>query len=215
MKAIRCAYTHDRAGEEAPDWHRVLALGGGVTFNEAVHHLDLWRYFAGADIEEVFSYSVPSRHYEEETSVITARMGDGALASGVFTLRTGPNSEVEIYGDLGRLYVSLYRFDGLEFYPHSMYAGNLADRLRKTAASIARLPEAVPILRRGGDFQATFSGLWRHFVDCVLNDRPSECTLEDGKQSVRAALAAVESVRSGRPVNIPREDSRRSEPAGA
>ena len=203
IKAVRCVYTHDRTGESAPDWHRRIARGGGVTFNEAVHHLDLWRHLTGAGIEQVFSYGQPSRHYEEETSVITARMSNGILATGVFTLRSGPNSEVEIFGELGRLYLSLYRFDGLEYYPHSIYGGNLPDRLRKAVRTLIQLPEAIPILRRGGDFQATFHGLWRHFVDCIQHDQPSGCTPEDGRNTVQVALAAMESARSGRPVEVP------------
>jgi len=207
IKAIRCVYTHDRTGETAPDWHRKLELGGGVTFNEGVHHFDLWRHLGGGGIEEVFAYSNPSSRYEDETSNVTARMSDGVLATAVLSLRTGPNSEVEIFGDLGRLCLSLYRFDGMEFHPHSTYPGNLAGRVKKTLSSLASLPQAIPIMRRGGDFQATFSGLWEHFADCILRDQPSDCTLEDGRSGIEAALAAIESFRSGRPVRLQRRGS--------
>ena len=210
IKAIRSVYTHDRSGVDAPDWHRVLALGGGVSFNEAVHHFDLWRHLAGGAIDQVHAMSMPSRHYEDETSVVFGRLDNGVLASGVFTFRSGPNSEVEIFGELGRLLISLYKFDGLEFFPRSIYPGDLADRGKKMLACVAALPKAVPALRKGGEFQATFDRLWRHFADCVLNDKPSRCTLEDGRSSLRVALAAVESIRSGRPVNL-----RESSEAGA
>jgi predicted dehydrogenase len=206
IKAIRSVYTHNRLGDQAPEWHRKLELGGGVSFNEGVHHFDLWRYFAGSDVEEVFSFSTPSPYYEDETSAITARMSDGTLATGIFTFRTGPNSEVEIYGDSGRLCLSLYRFDGFGFFPNSGYPGNLGDRLRQAVAALGGVPEAIPMLLRGGDFQATFDGLWRHFIDCVSLGQPSQCTLEDGRSSLRIALAATESARSGLPVRIPTHD---------
>jgi predicted dehydrogenase len=202
IKAIRSAYTHDRTGETAPDWHRKLELGGGVSFNEGVHHFDLWRYFTHSEVEQVFSFSVPSEYYADETNAITARLSDGVLATGIFAFQTGPTSEVEIYGEEGRLCLSLYRFDGLEFFPRSGYPGDLGDRLRKAAGAVRDLPEAIPILRRGGDLQATFDGLWRHFVDCILHDLPSQCTLEDGKSSLRVALGAIESARSGAPVKV-------------
>ena len=202
IKAIRSAYTHDRLGDTAPDWHRKLDLGGGVSFNEAVHHFDLWRYFGGGDVEQIFSISIPSEFYEDETNTVTARLAGGVLATGVFSFRTGPTSEVEIYGELGRLCLSLYRFDGLEFYPTSKYPGDLGDRVKKTLASLGSLPQALPVLRRGGDFQATFDGLWRHFIDCILHDLPSQCTLEDGKNSLRVALAVIQSARSGMPVQV-------------
>jgi len=202
IKAIRSAYTHDRTGEQAPDWHRKLELGGGVSFNEGVHHFDLWRYFTRSEVEQVFSYGVPSEHYEDETNAIAARLSDGALATAILSFKTGPTSEVEIYGEHGRLCLSLYRFDGLEFFPRSGYPGDLSDRIEKVVGALRDLPGAIPILRRGGYFQATFDGLWRHFIDCVVHDLPSQCTLEDGRSSLRVALAGMESARSGLPVKV-------------
>jgi predicted dehydrogenase len=202
IKAIRSVYTHDRTGEGAPDWHRRLELGGGVSLNEAVHHFDLWRYFTGGEVERIYAAGEPSRHYEDETNTVTARMSGGVLASGVFTLKSAPNSEVEIFGENGRLCLSLYRFDGLEYFPCSIYPGNLGDRFKKAARALCDLPEVFPVLRRGGDFQATFEGIWRHFSGCVLHDLPSQCTLEDGKSSLEIALAAVNSACTGAPVSV-------------
>ncbi len=206
IKAVRSVYTHDRTGKGAPDWHRKLEVGGGVCFNEAVHHFDLWSYLCGAEVEEVFSFHEPSAFFEDETNVVAARLTGGVLATGVFSFRTGPLSEIEIYGELGRLHISLYRFDGMEFFPNSRYPGDLKGRLRTAFAAFADLPSAFPILRRGGDFQATFSGLWRHFSDCVLNDTSSQCTLQEGRNALRVALAAVRSANSGSPVQLASEN---------
>ncbi len=204
VKAVRSTYTHDRSGESAPDWHRKLELGGGVSFNEAVHHYDLWRLLTGREIEQVFSVSVPSLHYEDETNTVTARLSGDVVATGFFSLKTGPTCEVEIFGELGRVVLSLYRFDGFEFFPNSKYPGDLRDRAGKALASVSDFSRAIPTLRRGGDFQATFDGLWRHFIDCILFDLPSGCTLEDGRASVAVALAARESARAGVPVRVSR-----------
>jgi predicted dehydrogenase len=204
IKAIRSVYTHDRTGEGAPDWHRRLKLGGGVSLNEAVHHFDLWRYFTGGEVERIFAVGMPSKHYEDETNTVTARMSGGVLASGFFTLRSAPNSEVEIFGENGRLCLSLYRFDGMEFFPSSVYPGNLGDRFKKAVRALGDLPEVFPVLRRGGDFQTTFEGLWRHFAGCILHDLPSRCTLEDGRSSLEVALAAVDSACTGAPVSVGR-----------
>ena len=206
IKAIRSAYTHYRLGENAPDWHRKRELGGGVSFNEAVHHFDLWRYLLESEAVQVFSFSRPSAYYDDETNVTTACLTNGALATGIFTFMTSANSEVEIYGESGRLYLSCYRFDGLEFFSHATYPGNIGDRLRKTVLALRGLPQAIPVMRQGGDFAATFCGLWRHFVDCIYEDKPSECTLEDGKHALRIALAAVESASLGQPVQITVEE---------
>jgi predicted dehydrogenase len=208
IKVVRSAYTHYRLGKNAPAWHRKYALGGGVAFNEAVHHFDLWSYLLQNEVEQVFSFSRPSTHYEDETHVINASLTNGALATGIFTFQTSPNSEVEIYGEAGRLYLSCYRFDGLEFFSHTTYPGDIMDRLIKVSRTLRELPQAIPVLRRGGDFVYTFYALWRHFVDCITRDLPSDCTLEDGKHALRVAIAAVESAASGQPVQVYKEVSR-------
>ena len=74
--------------------------------------------------------------------------------------------------------------------------------MEKAVSAVRDLPGAIPIMRRGGYFQATFDGLWRHFVDCILHDLPSQCTLEDGKSSLRVALASIQSARTGLPVKV-------------
>lgn len=202
IKAIRSVYTHDRSGAGAPDWHRKRNLGGGVTFNEGVHHFDLWRHLTGHEVETVFSLGLSSASYEDETSVTAAGMEGGIVATALLTFKTGPTSEIEIYGEEGRLSLSLYRFDGMEFFPHSEYPGAMGSRLKRAAASLIDLPRAIPALRRGGEFAGTFDGVWRHFLDCILHDAASECTLEDGGRAVRVALAAVESAVSGLPVSL-------------
>jgi predicted dehydrogenase len=202
IKAIRSVFTHHRTGEDAQEWHRKPELGGGVSFNEAVHHFDLWRYLLESDVKEVFSFSRPSAAYEDETSITTAFLANGALATGVFSLMTGMNNEIEIYGEAGRLCLSFYKFDGFEFFSNSTYPGDIKDRVKKAAAALRELPRAIPVMRRGGDFGTTFCGLWRHFADCIYQDKRSECTLEDGKQAVRIALAVRESVSKGHVVQI-------------
>jgi predicted dehydrogenase len=202
VKAIRSVYTHDRQGTDAPEWHRKRALGGGVCFNESVHHYDLWRYLLESEVEEVSAFSRPSDVYEDETNVTTVSLTNGALATGVFAMTTSANSEIEIYGEAGRLYLSLYKFDGFEFFPKSTYPGDVKDRMKKAAVALRELPQAIPAMRRGGDFAATFTELWRDFADCVRQDKGSECTLDDGKQAIRIALAAIESASTGQAVKM-------------
>ncbi|OHE77837.1 MAG: hypothetical protein A2107_00405, partial [Verrucomicrobia bacterium GWF2_62_7] len=181
VKAIRSVYTHDRTGEGAPDWHRKLALGGGVSFNEGVHHYDLWRYLLGLEVQEVHAFSVASDAYEDETSVISASLDGGVLGSGVMSFLTGPNSEVEVYGEKGRLLISLYRFDGLQFYSRQTYPGAHVDRLKRGAGALLSLPGLVADARNGGGFQASFSACWQSFERSVRTGQAPECTFEDGR----------------------------------
>lgn len=202
VKAIQSVYTHDRNGEGAPDWHRKAALGGGVVLNEAVHHHDLWRYLTGQNVSQVHLRSRPSEAYEDETSVISASLEGGILATGVFSFLSGPNSEVEIFGDRGRLLISLYRFDGLQFYSWRTYPGDSIDRLKRGARALLKLPALVADARNGGGFQATFAACWRSFGRAIQTGAPVGCTLEDGLRALEVALAAVVSTRSGLPVDV-------------
>ncbi len=42
----------------------------------------------------------------------------------------------------------------------------------------------------------------RSFVDCILNNTPSPVTGEDGLVAVRMVLAALESIKTSRPVKL-------------
>ena len=196
ISLIRSLYTHDRTGKAAPAWHRELTLGGGVILNEAIHHFDLWRFLLGSEVEEIFCAAQPSDLYEHESSTVAAKLSGGALASGAFSLSTSPQNELEICGEKGRLVLSCYRFDGLAVYPHEAYPGDLRHRLRESAASLAQFGQAIPSLRRGGDFQDSFRALWRHFVDCIRDDRQPDCSVLDGQRAVEIAIAASHSARS-------------------
>ncbi len=58
----------------------------------------------------------------------TAAGTDGLVRRLLMSFLTGPNSEVEVFGGKGRLLISLYRFDGLQFYSSRTYPGAYVDR---------------------------------------------------------------------------------------
>jgi hypothetical protein len=45
---------------------------------------------------------------------------------------------------------------------------------------------------------------WQHLAECALRGLPSECTFHDGRGALEIVLAAVDSVRSGHPLDINR-----------
>ncbi len=202
VTAIRSTYTHERTGRDAPDWHRRRESGGGVLLNEAVHHFDLWHNLLGVDVTDVCAATRHSSHYQDETSVVAATLTDGILATGLFAFHTSPNSEIEIYGENGRLHLDCYRFDGLQFYPRNGFPGDLRDRLGKLLAATRELPTAWAARRRGGEFADTFRGLWQHFLDCIQQNQPSACTLQDGKRAVGVAAACVEAASAGQRIRL-------------
>jgi myo-inositol 2-dehydrogenase/D-chiro-inositol 1-dehydrogenase len=202
LKAIRSVYTHWHPGGDAPAWHRHRARGGGVLFNDGVHHFDLWRFLLDAEVTEIFAHSEPSEHFEDDTCTVSARLDNGMLAGAIFSFSTSANSELEIFGDAGRLLVSLYRFDGLEFCANTSCPGSMTTRLRSVAHALREIPHAMGTIRHGGDFAASYHALWRHFAGCIHRDLPPACTLEDGRKALEIALAALHSLQSRTPVPI-------------
>ena len=202
IHALRSTYTHWRENEGVPEWHRVHAQGGGIILNETVHIFDLWRFVLGREVTQVCADTQGSPFYEDETSVITARLTDDVLASGTFSLKTSPHCEVEIFGEAGRLYLSLHRFDGLEFYSNQTFAGNMSNRWQNTWRAIRASHRIIENLRRGGDMEDTYRAEWQHFIDCIRQAKPPECSLVDGMRAVQVALGVIESDLNRQPIKL-------------
>ena len=184
-----------------PEWLKDRELGGGVLIELGVHSFDLWRFLLQSEIEEVFATSRSDR-WDDETAVVVARMASGALASALLSKGTAEQSEMDIYGEQGRLHVSRYRFDGLDFLPALRFPGSVQTRLRSIAHTLAELPQAVVTIRQGGHYVASYRAEWQHFLTAVQHDSPLESTLEDGRRALQVVLAALQSASLGRPVSV-------------
>ena len=154
------------------------------------------------EVEDVFSFHNSSNTYEDETSVISARLSGGALATMTNTFKTSPTSEIEIFGSTGRLVIHLYQFDGLRFYPHYIYPGSLSTRIKAKIQTLKQFADALPSVNRGGGFGETFYHCWRHFINSVLDDKQPECSFYDGRQAVLTALAAIKSFSCDQMVSV-------------
>ena len=196
MRTVLTSYHND-----VPQWRQYRESGGGVLFELAVHHFDLWRFLLQSEVEEV-SASTLCGLWEDEAATVTARMANGVLITSVFAERTSESHELEIYGQSGRLKVSCYDFDGLECFSTAGFSGDMRNRLRRIASTAKELPRALFKMRQGGDFIASYRAEWSHFSDAIRNNIPLECTLEDGVQALRVVLAAARSASTKQPVKI-------------
>ncbi len=187
--------------EVIPEWRKRRASGGGVFFEQAVHHFDLWRFILQSEVEEVFATS-RSGQWEDETATVTARMANGVLVVAGFAEHTSNRNEIEIYGRDGSLFFSFYRFDSLSCVAAGSPSDGIRSRLREMARVLQEVPQGLLRLRRGGDMLASFQAEWRHFVNAIRNNTPVECTLEDGRRALQVVLAATRSASWGRPVNV-------------
>lgn len=199
MRTVFTAGSHFRP--DLPPWRLQHELGGGLLFEHAVHHFDLWRFLLRSEVEEVLAKSWGEQSAAERTTV-AAQMENGVLAASVFSLGASADNELEIYGQAGRLRVSCYRFDGLDFCRTSDSPGGIRTRVQGVARALREVPQAVLRLRQGGDYVASYQAEWRHFIDAVRHDTPVECTLTDGRRALQVALAAMHSAASGQAVKV-------------
>ena len=133
---------------------------------------------------------------------MTARLSSGALASATFAECTSQNNSMEIYGRLGSLSVSFYRFDGLETATTSDIPGNVQSRIRGLRRFAEELPKAIATNRQGGEWLQSYREEWRSFVGSIRTGVPGECGLEDGRRALAVALAAMESADTGKTMTI-------------
>jgi len=202
LELVRSIWSHPlRLTRDLPAWRAERASGGGSIIEEGVHLFDLWAYLGGAEVEEVFALS-RSLRWPDETVTLSARLTNGVLISAMLSEVSGCDLELEIYGREGRLRLGCLRYDGIEAFQGEEVPGGLRSSLLRIARSLAELPQGAARGRRGGDYMLSYREEWVHFVDLISGRVTNRCTLENGRHAVRVALAAVESVRSGRPVRL-------------
>ncbi|MEX0778072.1 MAG: Gfo/Idh/MocA family oxidoreductase [Phycisphaeraceae bacterium] len=184
-----------------PQWIDRRGDGGGVLVESGVHHYDLWRYLLQDEITQVTAIARAAGD-DDACATVSARLASGALASSVFSKGTSDCHQIDIYGDKGRLSLSVYRSDGLEVFSLSDLSGGMKARLRRGAAMLKGLPQAMRIKRAGGVFSEAYPNEWRSFLDAVRHNRAPVVSLEDGRRSLCVGLAAAESAQHGQPVDI-------------
>ena len=205
VETIRSVFA---SAHEAPSgWQMHRASGGGALFDQAIHVFDLWRFLLGSEVEEVFAVS-RSGPWEDETVTVTARLTNGVLATATCSERTGENNEVEVYGRGGRLQVSGYRFDGLEYFPQGSIPGNGRARVEAALRTVKELPGSFVRLRHGGDVLASYREQWRHFLGAIRHDGPLDCTVEDGRRALQIVFAAMASASRRQPVIVAQAPSK-------
>ena len=187
--------------EEPAHWQTRRDSGGGALFDQAIHLFDLWRFLMESEVEEVFALS-RSGLRDDEAVAITAKLANGVLATATCSERSGENNEIEIYGRGGRVHVSCYRFDGLEFFSKGSIPGNGRARVAAFARIFKELPGTLAQFRKGGDVLASYGEQWRLFLGAISNDEPVSCTVEDGRRAMEIVFAAMASASSGQPVKV-------------
>lgn len=188
-------------GGHVPAWRTSRSTGGGEFLETAIHHFDLWRHLLQTEVEEVFAVS-RSEQWDDEAVTVAARLANGVLATSVFSTRTSPGHELELYGRGGRLTISLLGFGDMVLLPSAAGARSTSGGLKRLGRAIGGFPRRVMRARLGGDTVLSYRDEWEHFVESIRRDAPPESTLEDGRRALQVALAAIESASRGAPVRV-------------
>ena len=156
----------------------------GVLMFLGTHDFDAMRWIVGSEPTSIYcaaSTSVPSAYpIENETfSIIRFKNGVVGCAHIGWYLQmqhpAGRDFKLDVIGNKGSLDLDQMR-QGVEIYTAN-----------------------------GAKFPSIGSGLFdedRAFVDCVLDDKPSPATGQDGIASLRMVLAAEESIKTQQPVTL-------------
>lgn len=156
----------------------------GVLMFLGIHEFDMLRWIVGSEPVSIYteeSTSVEKKHaHDNETfSIIRFENGVRACAHIGWNLPPqhlgGRDFKLDIIGSEGAFYLDQMR-QGIEIYSKSL-----------------------------SKYPSVSSGLFiedRAFVDCVLDNLPSPSTGEDGLAALRMVMAALESIKTGKPVAL-------------
>lgn len=171
----------------ANDWYADFEQSGGPILDMVIHDFDWLRWTFG-EVERVFAKALTFKGLDHiDYALITLRLRSGAIAhvEANWADPSGFKVDFEIAGDAGMI-----AFD-------SRFAMPLVVARREAAGGGGGV--AVPESPLAED--PYFLEI-KHFVDSVAAGQPPSITAEDGMKAVEIALAAIESVQTGKVVRL-------------
>ena len=197
---------HAHWGEYLPQWHSWedyrqsyaarADLGGGVIVT-LTHPLDYLRFLLG-DMDSLWSFNghiSPLEIDVEDFAEIGLKFMNGALGGvHVNYFQRPPIHRLEIVGTEGTL-----RWDNadgiLHFYKFQTAFGSYSDNPPAPVIESFSPPESF-------ERNQLFVVQTRHFIEVIRGEEEPVCSLEDGVEALRLALAAYESQRTKQVVKI-------------
>jgi len=170
------------------DWFGNLDWSGGAILDLIVHDFDWLRWTFG-DVERVYAKGLFNRGIEHtDYALVTLRFKSGVIAH-VDTSWLNPTGFVvqfEIAGD-----------DGLIEYSNQMSTPLTIAQIKSTDEKPGVVIPESPTM------QNPYFQELEHFIDCIEKGKKPSITPEDGLRAVEIGLAAIESIKTGKPVDLP------------
>lgn len=171
----------------ANDWYADFEQSGGPILDMVIHDFDWLRWTFG-EAERVFAKALTFKGLDHiDYALITLRLRSGAIAhvEANWADPGGFKVDFEIAGDAGMI-----AFDSRYATPLTVAkqdAGGGGGGVAVPESPLAEDPYFLEI---------------QHFVDSVAAGQPPSITAEDGMKAVEIALAAIESVQTGKVVRL-------------
>lgn len=167
-------------------WFADIAQSGGVILDVAIHDIDYLRWLCG-DVVRVFARGLTFQGLDVDHALITLRFAGGAVGhiEASWAFPEGFRTSIELAGVDG-----LLLHDSEETRPLSV-------QYRADApANVSLLATHTPL-----EDDPYFREL-QHFLQALDRGEPFLVTPRDALTALRVALASIESVRTGQPVEL-------------
>ena len=178
--------------DPAPPPAEYVAGSGGMFLDMTIHDFDMARFLSGSEVTEVHAYGAVlvdpeiGKAGDIDTAVISLKFANGAL--GIIE-----NSRKAVYGYDQR--VEVFGAKGVAMAdnntPTSMIVLNESGTIRDKPLYF--------FLER---YKIAFVAEMQAFVNAVRNDEPTKVSGKDGLVPVLIAMAAKESLKTGKPVQV-------------
>jgi UDP-N-acetylglucosamine 3-dehydrogenase len=171
------------------DWYGDFARSGGCVLDLIIHDFDWLRWTFG-EVERVYARGLgASKLPGYDYALVTLRFRSGAIGhvEGTWNDPGGFKVTLEIAGDEGLLEYNFNQPTGIPF--RSAVSGGDEQR---AAVAVPESPTGM------NPYEAEL----QHFLDSLELGVPPSISPRDGMEAVRIALAALESIETGKPVTL-------------
>jgi UDP-N-acetyl-2-amino-2-deoxyglucuronate dehydrogenase len=189
-------YHRPQSYYDSAAWRGTVALDGGVLMNQAIHMVDLVRWFGGPVVSVAAQVATRTHAMEaEDTATVSLAYAGGALGAITATTSATPEfpPELRIYGDRGHV-----RIVG-EVAAEWDVPGVAAPQPIAPTDAGNRNPGAGATAT-WGTTSAGYVRQYRDFLDAIRTGRPPAVTGSDGRNALEIVAAAYEASRTGRSV---------------